>query len=329
MAMYLADLAMMATIQSGLQHLKDNPDELEYILSNYVDLCMINKMTGGYKYVRMLMDVVLEKSGQQIIVDEYYTQNTQSNFAIYVISSGGESNKFFSDYGQQEQQQIDPKVYLIADAVKIKGKNKLVFLKNTGILDAVSVGMKAHISIPTGNFEATVTDIFPDKKSISDAPSAEGLNNSDSITVILNQDIPVFESKPLLKGWNFKSKHGTRVAVINASGDSVNVGVLLKTTGDIQLHKLFTLVIRYVLKKGRMTLESQGLQVATISQSPPSEEGSTQDVAFTTTFSIKATAFDFWIDKKVSLPDKFCLHVDGVSQDELSIVPVYPVREEE
>jgi hypothetical protein len=201
MAMYLADLAMMATIQSGLQHLKDNPDELEYILSNYVDLCMINKMTGGYKYVRMLMDVVLEKSGQQIIVDEYYTQNTQSNFAIYVISSGGESNKFFSDYGQQEQQQIDPKVYLIADAVKIKGKNKLVFLKNTGILDAVSVGMKAHISIPTGNFEATVTDIFPDKKS-STLPNAED-NLKASFNRVIQTKLP---DKMMVQQYDIKLK---------------------------------------------------------------------------------------------------------------------------
>lgn len=329
MAMYLADLAVMATVQSGLRHLKENPDELEYLLSNYVDLCMINKLTGGYKYVRMLMDVMLEKTGQQIIVDEYYTQNTQSNYAVYVISSGGESNKFFSDYGQEEQQQIDPKVYLIADAIKNKGKNKLVFLKSTEVLDAVSVGMKATISTPTGNFEASVTDVFPDNKSLPDAPSSEGLNNSDSITVVIDKDLPIFEGKPLLKGWSFKSKHGTKVAVINASGDSVNIGVLLKTTGDIQLHKLFTLVMRYILKKGRMTLESQGLQVATITQSPPSEEGGTQDMIFTTTFSIKATAFDFWIDKKVLLPDKICLHVDGVSQDGSSIVPIYPVTEKE
>lgn len=326
--MYLADLAVMATVQEGLKHLKENPDELEYLLSNYVDLCMINKMTGGYKYVRMLMDVMLEKSGQQIIVDEYYTQNTQSNFAVYVISSGGETNKFFGDYGQQEQQQIDPKVYLHANAIKNKGKNKLVFLKGTGILDAVAVGMKATIPTPSGEYEATVTDLFPDNKSLPDAPSAEGFNNSDSVTVILDKDLPIFEGKPLLKGWTFKSKHGTRVAVINASGDTVSIGVLLKTTGDIQLHKLFTLVMRYILKKGRMTLESQGLQIATISQSPPSEEGSTQDVAFTTTFSLKATAFDFWIEKKVSLPDKICLHVDGVSQDGSSIVPIYPVEEE-
>jgi len=130
MAMYLADLAVMTTIQSGLRHLKENPDELEYLLSNYVDLCMINKLTGGYKYVKMLMDVVLEKTGQQIIVDEYYTQNTQPNYGIYVISSGGESNKFFGDYGQEELQKIEPKVYLVADAIKTKGKNKLVFFKN-------------------------------------------------------------------------------------------------------------------------------------------------------------------------------------------------------
>lgn len=329
MGMYLADLAVMATIQSGLQHLKEHPDELEYLLSNYIDLCMINKMTGGYKYVRMLMDVMLEKAGQQIIVDEYYTQNTQSNYAVYVISSGGESNKFFSDYGQQESQEIEPKVYLVANAIKNKGKNKLVFLKSTGILEIVSVGMNAVISTPAGLFEAKVLDVFPDKKSLPDAPSSEGFNNSDSITVILNKDIPVFEGKPLLSNWSFKSQHSTRTAVINASGDSVNIGVLLKTTGDIQLHKLFSLVMRYILKKGRMTLESQGLQIATITQSPPSEEGSTQDIAFTTTFSIKATAFDFWIERIVSLPDRVCLHIDGVSQDGSSIVNVYPKQEEE
>lgn len=329
MGMYLADLAVMSTIQSGLDHLKEHPDELEYILSNYIDLCMINKMTGGYKYVRMLMDVMLEKAGQQIIVDEYYTQNTQSNYAVYVISSGGESNKFFSDYGQQEEQKIDPKVYLIANAIKVKRKNKLVFLKDTGILDIVSVGMNAVITTPAGLFEARVLEIFPDKKSLLDAPSSEGYNNSDSVTVILSKDIPLFEGKPLLNNWTFRSRHNVKTAVINASGDSVNIGVLLKTTGDIQLHKLFSLVMRYVLKKGRMSLEAQGLQVATITQSPPSEEGGTQDIIFTTTFSIKATAFDFWIEKTVSLPDRVCLHIDGVSQDGSSVVPVYPKKERE
>lgn len=328
MAMYLADLAVMTTIQSGLRHLKENPDELEYILSNYVDLCMINKLTGGYKYVKMLMDVVLEKTGQQIIVDEYYTQNTQPNYGIYVIASGGESNKFFGDYGQEEQQVISPKVYLIADALKTKGKNKLVFLKSTGILDAVAVGMKAHIGTPEGEFVATVTDIFPDQKALLEAPTSEGVFNSDSVTVILDSDIPKFEGKPLLKGWNFKSRHATRTAVINASGDTVSIGVLMKTAGDIQLHKLFCLIIRYVLKKGRMTLESQGLQIATITQGAPEEDGGGQDVFFSTTFSIRATAFDFWIERKVQSPDKICLHVDGVSYDGSSIVPIYPVEEE-
>ena len=214
--------------------------------------------------------------------------------------------------------------------MKNKGKNKLVFLKNTGLLEIVSIGMNAVISTPTGVFEAKVLDVFPDKKNLPDAPSSEGFNNSDSITVILNKEIPFFEGKPLLKNWSFKSQHSTRVAVVGASGDSVNIGVLLKTTGDIQLHKLFSLVMRYILKKGRMTLESQGLQVATITQSPPSEEGSTQDIAFTTTFSIKATAFDFWIEKTVSLPDKVCLHIDGVStQDNSSIVNVYPNKGKE
>ena len=329
MAMYLADLAVMTTVQAGLQHLKENPDELEYLLSNYIDLCMINKLTGGYKYVRMLMDVVLQKTGQQIIVDEYYTQNTSPNYAIYVIASGGETTKFFGDYGQQEPQAIDPKVYLVSDALKSKGKDKLVFLKSTGILDAVSVGMKAHLSTPEGQFSATVKAIFPDKKDLPDGPSTEGFNNSDSITVILDKPIPYFEGKPLLKGWSFKSAHDARTAVINASGDAVNVGVLLKTAGDIQLHKLFCLVLRYVLKKGRMTLENQGLQIATISQGSPEEDGQSQDITFTTTFSIRATAFDFWIDKKIYSPDKMCLHVDGVSYDGSSIVPVYPVREEE
>jgi hypothetical protein len=328
MGMYLADLAVMTTIQSGLAHLKENPDELEYILSNYVDLCMINKLTGGYKYVKMLMDVVLDKTGQQIIVDEYYTQNTQPNYGIYVIASGGESNKFFGDYGQEEQQVISPKVYLVADAIKIKGKNKLVFLKSTGILEILAVGMKASISTPQQEFIATITDIFPDNKNLADAPSAQGVAASDSATVVLDADIPIFEGKPLLKGWNFKSRHGYRTAVVNASGDSVNIGVLLKTAGDIQLHKLFCLILRYVLKKGRMTLESQGLQIATISQNAPEEEGGGQDIFFSTAFSIRATAFDFWIERKVQSPDKICLHVDGVSYDGSSIVPIYPTKQE-
>lgn len=328
MGMYLADLAVMTTIQNGLQHLKENPDELEYILSNYVDLCMINKLTGGYKYVKMLMDVVLDKTGQQIIVDEYYTQNTQSNYGIYVISSGGESNKFFGDYGQEEQQTISPKVYLVADALKVKDTNKLVFLKNSGILDAISIGMKASISTPEKDFVATVTDIFPDQKNLVVSPSSDGVANPDSVTVVLSLDVPKFEEKPLLKGWMFKSKHSTRVAVINGSGDTVNVGVLLKTAGDIQLHKLFCLIVRYILKKGRMTLESQGLQIATINQAAPEEDGGSQDIFFTTSFGIRATAFDFWIDKKVSMPDKVCLHVDGVSYDGSSIVPIYPIEEE-
>lgn len=328
MGMYLADLAVMTTIQSGLAHLKENPDELEYILSNYVDLCMINKLTGGYKYVKMLMDVVLEKTGQQIIVDEYYTQNTQPNYGIYVIASGGESNKFFGDYGQEEQQIISPKVYLVADAIKIKGKNKLVFLKSTGILDILAVGMKASISTPEQEFIATIKDIFPDNKNIPDAPSAQGVAAPDSATVVLDMDIPVFEGKPLLKGWNFKSRHGYRTAIVNASGDSVNVGILLKTAGDIQLHKLFCLILRYVLKKGRMTLESQGLQIATITQNAPEEEGGGQDIFFSTAFNVRATAFDFWIDRKVQSPDKICLHVDGVSYDGSSIVPIYPTKQE-
>jgi len=189
--------------------------------------------------------------------------------------------------------------------------------------------MKAAINTPGGVFEATIKDAFPDQKSIPDAPTAQGFMNADSVTVVLDKDFPVFEGKALLKNWTIKSKHEERVAVVNGSGDSVNVGILLKTTGDIQLHKLFTLVLRYVLKKGRMTLESQGLQIATVTQGAPEEDGSSQDIVFTTSFNIRATAFDFWIDRKVESADKICLHVDGVSYDGSSIVPIYPVEEDE
>ena len=298
--LYIPDLVVISAVNRALERLRNNPDELEFLLSGYMCLKPVAELTGGYAYVKQLMDVILGVNDKKLIVSTYYNTNQTSNYELFVVASGGESTMFLGDQGQVSSCEVSARVYLTANASKVLDKRTLKFLKSTCACDIVFPSMTAYLKDGDCEFSAKVVSV---------------INHEDYVHVTLDKDVPLSGSKPKLNGWQFKSPVDYQVVDTHASGDSVSVQLLLRTAGDAELHKLFAMIVRFALKSERQFMTTNGLQVSRVSQSPLSEEGSTQDIVFTSNFSLNATAFDHWIYSKSTPPDRVSLEVTATSDN--------------
>lgn len=298
--LYITDLVVVAAVNKAIEHLKQNPDELEFLLSGYMCLKPIAELTGGYAYVKQLMDVILGVNDKKLIVSTYYNPNPTSNYELFVIGSGGEATQFLGDQGHISTYETKPTVYLTANASGIASSNTLKFLKSTCACDILFPSLVAVLNDGSCQFVAKVVSV---------------INSEDYVHVSLDKDIPLSGSKPKLNGWQFLSPNPYQIVDTHSSGDQINIQMLLRTTGDAELHKLFAMIVRYALKSQRVFMTANGIQVSRVSQSPLSEEGSTQDMIFTSNFTLSGTAFDTWINSKQQAPDRVVFELTAVPQD--------------
>lgn len=288
--MYIADLVVINAVNKAIEHLRQNPDELEFLFTGYMCLPDVAKLTGGYKYVKQIMEVIQGVGDKKLNVQTYYNVETSTNYDLYVIDSGSESDMFMGDQGNIYSQCIEPTVYLTADASVLSSKSTLKFLKTTCACDIIFVGMIAKARVNGCDFEAKVLSISFD---------ANGM-----VDVELDKPIPKNGKSLVLKGWQFISPNPRQIVNTHASLDRVNVSLMLRTAGDIEIHKLFSIVVRYALKSQRPYLEANGIQISSVSRGPAQEENSGQNIFFTTQFSLTGKAADHWIYQKNIPPDK-------------------------
>lgn len=274
----LADLITQIVIEDGLKNLRDNPHHLEYILSRHCQIPALHKKVGQ-DYIRNAMELI---SNQKLTIRPYYVLNQDLYPNIVIAASYTEGQTYLGDYGSEEHSKIvvNPIVFAKFDAKKIKDDE-------IWIAKEYEIEKKIWIGIPVVNCDY----------------------NAKIIGIALKEDKTVlFLDKKLengtpLKGWEAKTTARPRMVSVAASSDDVTVQAKLATAGDPDIHRIYSLVIRYCLKRGRILFEKYGFQNIHVTQSPPvvSEQ---EDAIMETVFTVGGLLHDSWIDHEYDVIDR-------------------------
>jgi hypothetical protein len=129
-------------------------------------------------------------------------------------------------------------------------------------------------------------------------------SSDTTVTIYCTEQLP----KKRLIDWQVVTTESSRVAVIHSSGNAANVSIDLKSSGDIETHKLLALVIRYCLRYGRYLMDANGLQVSTSNQNYPAMFDEDQSI-FQTVFTLQGKIWDNWIQTEKNNPQGISLEV--------------------
>ena len=288
--MHCCDLSMIAIIKEGLSTLVADTDELGCLLASFRYYWSADSAVGsGARYIDRAVALLTSKDSP-LEVRQELSESPYGNNTVWVgYDSINESVQSLGDYGSDEMQELQPTVYAVLDAKRIdeeEGKSVLVFPQNCGVEDNVWRLQRAYNrAFPTESF--LVSDV-----ALTDTEVWVKLDSLLSDT-----------SK--MRGWEFRAYRTGYQITYGHSGDSVRLNVHLRTTGDLEVHKILATVMRYVLKKSRTrSNEYQNLQVSSFSQSATVPDHEASDMAWITTFSITGIAHDVWIVNKRRLPEK-------------------------
>lgn len=271
MSMGVADLIVQIAIEDGLKNLRDNPHHLEFILSRYEQIHQLYYKVGS-KYLKNAMELI---NNQKLIVRPYYIGDQDQYPNVVIAGSYTENQNFLGDFGSIEDSKIvlPQRIYASFDAKKIE-KDAMTIAASYKIEDSIWLGM----SIVNGSTMVKVKAIF--------------LKNENETVLLLDQEL---SNGTPLKGWTAKTLATHKGAIVNASSDQVTVQAKLATSGDPDVHRIFAMVLRYCLKRGRKFMDSLGLQNAHMSQTPPVVTDD-QNMIMESVFTVEGTLHDSWID---------------------------------
>ena len=280
----LSDMIIIEIIEKGLENLRLNPHHLDYILGTYSSTPFLRNIHGK-DYTKHCMDLVLNN---KIQVSPYYVLNNMQLPHIAVVATYSEAEMMLGDYVGSNIEELPPRTLGTFDAVSIAPDGLSIFVPNAySVSEFAFPGTYLH----NGNFKSQIEMTIP--------------GNTQTQIYIKN----VMPNK--LVGWTVKTMSTSCVATINASGNNCTVMIKLKSSGDVEVHKLLCLILRYCLRFGRIYLEGHNLYLSTTNQDMLVLEDESQQI-FATVFSMSGKSFDFWIESEHRNPDHISLEVDAV-----------------
>jgi len=298
--MYTANVVVMQVIEQGLQNLRNNPDELQFILCNYASNDFVKK-TMGLQYIKQATDLIMGRvPGKNLVVQPGFNDNEVSNYSLSIYTSGSEEQQVLGDFGEEHPRAIEPTVYFTLTPISAT-TNSLLFDNSKNIAGSMWLEQRV-VQKPCGYF-SKITGILIH-------------SDTNQVEVLLGTPVPLdANGNFILTPYTFQSAVDTEMVMLGFSRDSVNMICQLRTTSHREIHELFLLVVRYCFKFGRLTFEENGYEVPTFAYSPPSPTYETEDVAFMTIFTATMKANDFWIMSKTRPPAYFCEEVDVTDGD--------------
>lgn len=303
--MYAVDLTVMGMIQSALEHLRNDKEELSLIMSDYANQWTLSQAVGSpAHYIDQMIKFIMDKSQPIARIFQGYDLSPHSNIAVYVYASGVEDSKYFGDFGSFDSICRTPTIYARAGAHHIEesdGRSVLYFTRTCGIQEKVwRLQACVNSKLPVCSFEVvSVTD-----------------DGEDFVAIELDCIVPEVNGAQPLDGWEFRSAASGWQVQYGNSGDTVTARVFLRTTGDAELHRLVATVIRWALKRSRQYFEFENFQIASMSQSEPSPDFSGEQCAgFTTTFTVSGKAHDMWILRKTKIPERVQVVIEAIKSD--------------
>jgi hypothetical protein len=300
--MYNEDMAVMSILLNRLQYLRDNPDELAMIFDYYRTQWSYFSAIGCKpdQYINQILDI-FDKNGYPLVnVFEGYSHQSAPNFALFVYSSSQEAERSMGDYGTTEFEILTPTVYAsnvrVHHIVNHEDASILYIARSCNVLDKIWRLQRVYNKyLPNESWQVV---------SVAD-------DGDQYIRVELDSVVGTVNGMQPLQQWGFRAYESGYSVTYGMSIDSCSVRLILRSTGDIEFHKLLRMIVRYCLKSGRQLFEFQNCQMMTMGMGEPQPVQTPDDVAvgFITAFSLSFKSVDTWILKKTKLPEYMAINV--------------------
>lgn len=278
----LTDMIVVGVIEDALKDLGNNPIKLEFILGGLSNLQFIrNKISTNH--VKNIIDFIQEN---RIHVNTAYDLDIDRIPSIIVGSQGSESVQIMGDYAGSNIsidscQDVLPKQYAEWLSSSYSG-DELVVSHDYGLTSK----LWRNVFIRNGNY---ITQLV-------------GMTIGGAYDTLFLKD-PIPEGTPL-SGWVAQSDFRAFSADLGFSADNVDVTCQIRTSGDVYLNKILSIIVRYALKSFRSQFAYYGINLPTISYSMPQPADGGSEIIWESTVNMSATVNDYWIQRVSELPDR-------------------------
>ena len=287
----ISDLITVAILDDAFQFASKNPHHIEFVLSQFTQNKALKELVGQ-NHIKDCIDFIVNN---RVNIVPYYSADLEQLPSIGVVSQGHEGQQFLGDHGREQLVDINrPVTYADFNAKSINGSTMIVPSE-----------YKLHETLWPGL-------IVENKDSSIKSAKLESIFTEGTQTVLeLSED---FEKGTSLKNWIARSVGSFKGYKIASSIDDVDIHVILTTEGDIVLHRLLSIVLRWAFKRSRLNFDKYGLQVATFNWGAPNLIENAEHI-FESRCTISAKFTDSWIEQEFNTLDSMktsvCLDVDS------------------
>lgn len=299
----IIDLTTVCVIEDTLKFLAKNPIHLEFLLGSLTHYESLKKKISA-QHIDKAIEFI---SNNKIHVAPYYEMDINRLPAIYVVCSGEESQQFIGDTGQQGMClkgdfDMSPTIY---------EKWTASFYEDDVMYVAKDYNLKEklwrNVFIVNEGFHSQLAGIQNVKKTVAGYP------NGVEYTALYLKD-PIPEGTDLTR-WKSQSDIKRFRTNLAASVDRVTVQCKLMTSGDVHLHRILSVILRYCIKSNKGVFHCNHMYNPVVNYGYPSPIDEIPDVGFESIVSMEVDVGEHWIDKIYELPDRssgveVCLEAD-------------------
>lgn len=272
------EIFMEEVIREELELLRAKPWRLEYLFNIYREVPSVTKRLGK-DFIGHAMDLV---TNTELTIQPYYTPNVDNYPCLIITASYDEGEQYLGDYGTQgagreleveNAPEIQPVVYAKFDAKSVSGKSVYVS-HESNIQDRIY----RNIWISNGTVHGKVTRII--------------VRPGKDTQLVTDTEFPT--SGVRLSDWTAGTPLTPKNVEIHGSHDSVTVTMQLLTSGNPEVHRIWSQIVYQCLKRGRQRLDDYGMQTFKFTRSSPTVHDDSSMI-MSTSFSGSGVQLDTWI----------------------------------
>jgi hypothetical protein len=274
----IVDLIVIQTLRDGFDFVSKNPHHIRFAL-------------GGYQSCPLMVSEHIFKESVEFIknnriyIGPYHELKAEDQISLAVQAQGREKEQFIGDVGYSQEI-----AELQGSATTYSSFTAQGFTTDRdGLIVPLSYNLEKTVWIGQfiGNHQFSSVIV--------------GLVKTASNYMICLRDV-VPEGTDL-RGWSTFSDVSGVVGDVGQSMDDVQVSLSLLTHGDPSVHRLYSVMTRYILKRSRMQLISYGLYNPTFSYSA-CQLVDTDLMRFESMISISGLFVDAWIEGERNATDR-------------------------
>lgn len=288
--MGLPHLFVLQQIKRSLQYLRANPEHISMALEGY----SIDQDVSSIFGAKRIDDAIYWLQNNEFHYATAYSLDSDKFPSINVQFNGGsESKQFLGDESGQTYrgQDLIPKVYAkglvfkgITDERTYEEKNntKSPVLKYGYPIVSKSIGIRdkvhRYLTLTNGKTSFKITGFSTD--------------NTDDILIL---DSTMTDSQWRNTSWTVQNNYTSQYYTVNSSFDRISINIQVKLTADPEVTEMVGCVMRYILKRSRLSLLRMGLQSPTFSHSGLKYVEQQNNPTFILQYTITGEYVDKWL----------------------------------